>query len=320
METDSLKSGRIRNRNSRRSNLVFDESAGKNMLSWRVYRDKLCELAVSMFEWKNLPPEIDPIFMERVLFFNGKILFFKEQELNQYVVMSFSGAGQFDIYNNPLKRRAYASNGYQNYLDETNSVIIYNNVIRQPSIDLMIHYAHKLEEIDRTIDVNIRAQKTPIMILCDEKQRLSLQNLYMKYDGNSPVIYGDKGMNPNPIRAITTGAPYLGDKLYDLKSRTWNEALTFLGISNVNNVKRERLITDEVTRGEGGTIANRYSRLTARRNACKQINDMFGLNIWCDFREDYQTIESDATDTFAREPDTDGQDGSVEDIEGVSNE
>ena len=64
--------------------------------------------------------------------------------------------------------------------------------------------------------------------------------------------------------------------------------LTFLGISNLNVQKKERLITDETIRSQGGTIASRYSRLNARRQACEEINKMFGLDIWVDYREDYR--------------------------------
>ena len=80
----------------------------------------------------------------------------------------------------------------------------------------------------------------------------------------------------------------IADKLTELKSQVWNEALTYLGISNVNIQKKERLITDEVARTQGGTIASRYSRLESRRQAAEKINDMFGLDITVDFREDFQ--------------------------------
>ena len=53
------------------------------------------------------------------------------------------------------------------------------------------------------------------------------------------------------------------------------------------------MITDEVTRNQGGTIASRYSRLEARRQACEQINRMFGLDIECNYREDYRNIADD---------------------------
>ena len=283
----------VRNRNNFISNEEFNMSALDNKRSWVQYHDKLTELAVSMFEWKNLPDDIDPIFLERVLFFEGKILFFKEDGLNKFVVMRFNGNGNFDIYNVPVDRQAYSSpNGFTSNLTNENSVIIYNNMLRKPSTLDMIIYAKRLYEIDRTIDTNIRAQKTPILILCDEKQRLTLKNMYMQYDGNQPVIYGDKtSLNPNSLQVLQTGAPFLADNLMDVKNRIFNEALTYLGISNINTQKKERMITDEVTRNQGATIANRYSRLEARRKACEQINEMFGLNISCDFRADYRMVD-----------------------------
>ena len=51
------------------------------------------------------------------------------------------------------------------------------------------------------------------------------------------------------------------------------------------------MITDEVTRNQGGVVASRYSRLESRRDACKQINKMFNLEIWCDYRQDFQDIQ-----------------------------
>ena len=283
----------VRNRNNFISNEEFNMSALDNKRSWVQYHDKLTELAVSMFEWKNLPDDIDPIFLERVLFFEGKILFFKEDGLNKFVVMRFNGNGNFDIYNVPVDRQAYSSpNGFTSNLTNENSVIIYNNMIRKPStLDMQI-FSKRLYEIDRTIDTNIKAQKTPVLILCDEKQRLTLKNMYMQYDGNQPVIYGDKtSLNPNSLQVLQTGAPFLADDLMDVKNRIFNEALTYLGISNINTQKKERMITDEVTRNQGATIANRYSRLEARRKACEQINEMFGLNISCDFRADYRMVD-----------------------------
>ena len=113
----------------------------------------------------------------------------------------------------------------------------------------------------------------------------------MKWEGNEPVIFGDNKLNPESLKVLNTGAPYVADKLYTLKTQIWNEALTYFGISNVNFQKKERLISDEVIRNQGGTIASRYSRLNTRRQACDEINRMFGLNMSVDFRDDFR--ESD---------------------------
>lgn len=272
----------------RKRDREFWESAELNNAAYIQYYDRLTELSISMFEWRNLPDTVDPRFLELTLFSNGMAVFFKEED--DYLALQCAISGPLDVYRIPVRRRAYAVNGFNRELDNKNSVIIYNNMLHKNSMLDVRMFARDLYNLDRAISVNANAQKTPILIRCAENERLSLENVYMNYDGNKPVIFADKQLNPNALTVLKTDAPYVADKLYTLKTQKWNEALTYLGISNVNITKRERLIMDEVTRNQGGTIASRYSRLESRRQACKQINEMFGLDIQCDYREDYQEI------------------------------
>lgn len=280
----------------RRPKTFFEESLQDNNLTYMQYVYRLMELSISMFKWENLPPSIDERFLEMILFTDGHALFFKDDMLSseedeQYLSLQCTFNGNFDVYRIPIKRRAYAVNGYQRELDNKDSVIIFNNMLHTNSYLTVINFAKKLYNLDRIVDVNANAQKTPILIKGTEQQRLSLKNLYKEYDGNSPVIYADKSLDLNALQVLNTGAPYVGDKIYQLKTQIWNEALTYLGISNVSFQKKERMVQDEVTRSLGGTIASRYSRLDSRRKACEQINAMFGLNIECNFKEDYQFSE-----------------------------
>ena len=272
----------------RKRDREFWESAELNNAAYIQYYDRLTELSISMFEWRNLPDTVDPRFLELTLFSNGMAVFFKEED--DYLALQCAISEPLDVYRIPVRRRAYAVNGFNRELDNKNSVIIYNNMLHKNSMLDVRMFARDLYNLDRAISVNANAQKTPILIRCAENERLSLENVYMNYDGNKPVIFADKQLNPNALTVLKTDAPYVADKLYTLKTQKWNEALTYLGISNVNITKRERLITDEVTRNQGGTIASRYSRLESRRQACKQINEMFGLDIQCDYREDYQEV------------------------------
>lgn len=274
----------------RRTN--FDESAISNNVTFNYYFNRLLELSVSMFEWTGLPDTVDPRFLELTLFTDGQAVFFKDEVLD-YLALQCTVNGGFNVYRIPVKRRAYAVNGYHKNLTDEDSVIVWNNYIHTNSVEAVRMFAYRLYDLDRTISVNARAQKTPVLVQGTEQQRLTLLNLYKEYDGNSPVIFGDKNLDVNGLKSITTQAPYVADKLYQLKTEIWNEALTYLGISNINVQKKERLITDEVTRNMGGTIASRYSRLQARREACEQINKMFGLDVWCDYREDYQQIKTE---------------------------
>lgn len=277
---------------ARKTKRNFWESAWLNNRTYIHYYNRLTELAISMFEWKNLPDSIDPRFLELVLFSDGMAVFFKDEVLGYLALQTMIG-GNLDVYRIPKIRRAYATNGYNRSLDEKDSVIIFNNMLHTNCLTDVELFARRLYECDRTIDVNIKAQKTPIMIACDENQRLTMKNLYQQYDGNEPFIFGGKDMDIKKIQAIVTGAPYVADKVMQTKFQIWNEAMTYLGISNVNMHKKERLLNDEVTRNMGSTVASRYTRLEMRKQACKKINEMFGLNIDVDYREDIQLVDDE---------------------------
>lgn len=277
----------------RRKNNIFDESMVLNNLTYRQYLNRLTELAISMFEWKNLPDTVDERYLELHLFETGCMVYFQDDILGDLCLDSITN-GKLSVYGDPLLRRAYSGyNNYQKLVSYKDSVIIWNNLLHTNSILDVKMFARRLYNIDRIIDVNANAQKTPVLLQGSEKQRLTLLNLYKEYDGNSPFIFGDKNLDINSLKAFSTNAPYVCDKLYQLKTQIWNEALTYLGISNINIQKKERLITDEVTRNQGGTIASRYSRLESRRKAVKKINKMFGTNIEVNYREDFQQVGDD---------------------------
>ena len=281
----------------------FGNSLFQNNNQYGMYLERLTELAISMFEWKNLPDTCDERFLELTLFTNGYAVFFKDEDLSRtglsesdtgsYLALPVATNGRWNVYNVPTKRRAYASNGYNKNLDENNSVMIYNNLLHTNSINISMTYAKRLYNLDRIVDVNANAQKTPVLILANEQQRLTMLQVYQKWDGNEPVIFGDRDLDMKLVQALRTDAPYIADKIQALKTELWNEVLTYLGISNISFQKKERMISDEVLRNQGGTIASRYSRLNARRKAADQINKMFSLNIEVDFREDYREADDE---------------------------
>lgn len=285
----------------KRKRTNFEVSAVTNTLTYTQYLRRLMELSMSMFEWKNLPSTVDPRYIELRLFETGSVVFFKDDVLGE-LCLDCIQQGNFDVYGNPITRRAYSCyNNYQKVLNDKDSVIIWNNYLRTNSVTDIQLYAKRLWDLDRSVDVNAKAQKTPILIQCNEKQRLSMKNLYMQYDGNTPVIFADNNIDINGIKVVSTQAPYVADKLYQLKNQIWNEALTYLGISNLNINKQERLITDEVSSSQGSTISSRYSRLESRRQAVEKINEMFGLDIEVNYREDFQDVDLDrpnGTDTL----------------------
>lgn len=276
--------------NRKREKTLFGESATVNNLSYMQYLNRLTELSVSMFEWKNLPPTVDARYLELHLFETGSVVYFDDDVIGN-LCLDCLPSGRLDVYGNPVLRRAYSGyNNYQKLLKESNSVIIWNNYLHTNSILEVKMFAKRLYNLDRIIDVNANAQKTPVLIQGTEQQRLTLKNLYKEFDGNSPFIFGDKNLDLNSLKCLQTGAPYVCDKLYNLKQMYWNEALTYLGINNSGAQKRERMLAIESSQAQGGTISSRYSRLQSRREAVEKINAMFGTNIEVNYREDFMSI------------------------------
>lgn len=264
-------------------------SAQINNQTYIDYYQRLMEFAINMFEWRNLPPTVDERFLELTLYEKGYCLYFNDEVVGNLALTCTIG-GMLDVYRIPTERRAFAVNGYNKICTSQDSVLIFNNYLHTPTILTIELFARRLYEIERTIDVNVKAQKTPTLVLASEQQRLTMKNLYMQYDGNEPFIFGDKDMEFDGIKCLKTDAPYVADKLQVLKHQIWNEALTFCGIENSNQDKKERLVADEVGSNYGNIEAQRNVMLNARREAADKINRMFGTNIEVGFRSSLNTM------------------------------
>lgn len=270
-----------------RRKTLFDESLFMNDYTYRNYYFILLNLAMSRFKYKNLPFSADARTLELSLLENNSCCVFKDEVIDDIVTLPYVQKGNFDIYGNPVRIDVYSRyNDYRKSLEANEFVIVWNNLTRTNNLIDLQMFAKRLYNLDRIIDVNCNAQKTPVLIKANEKQRLTMKNLYKEYDGNSPFIFGDKNLDINDITAISTNAPFVSDRIFSLKTQIFNEALTYLGITNVSIQKKERMITDEVTRTQGGTFANRFAFLDCRVRAFDLANKKFGCDVQVEFNED----------------------------------
>lgn len=269
-------------------NRRFKDSAMLNSLIFNYYFQKLLDIAVAVFNYEGLPAGIDVGYLEYLLISRGAAVITYDQAADQFIVLQLAEIIEYNYAHKPYKYRGIAPiTGYQSEeLNSKNSVVFYNNLSMLPSYDDLFEFARRLYNLQSTIDINVNAQKTPVLVKATENQRLTMINLYQQYDGNQPFIFADKSLDLDGLSVLSTNAPFVADKLDELKNKAWNEALTYLGVSNVSINKKERLITDEVVRSQGGVIASRYSRLQARQTAIEQFNDIYGTTASVDFRED----------------------------------
>lgn len=281
--------GKINNKN-----MQFFDSLYLNDRTFQYYLYAFKRLALSIFEWVNLPKSMNAMFLEKCLYYEGQAGLLKDKNYG-FINTKVSDNGDLNIYHLPTKLNCYSFN-YQTYrttytgidgltqeqrkaYENYHAILVQNNWDREPTSLFMELFAYRLYEAERSCDTNIKAQKTPVMILVDEKQRLLMENLYSQYDGNRPFIFGDRKQleGTNPIQSINTGAPFVADKIMDYKKEIWNEALTFLGINNIMIDKKERLVSDEANSNNELINLNLQSFLAPRQYACKQFNEKFGF-------------------------------------------
>lgn len=251
------------------------DSVALNDAAYNYYTSQLEMIAISLFEWKGLPTTVDTLYLEKALFYKYKVTFFVDDVVGLSALPFISGGG-FSVYGYPSERNIYSSyNSYKTKRDKYDSVICYDNVLKTSTMDITAYYANRLWDADRTIDVNISNQKTPSLLVADKSTRQSVLNAYQQRQGNKPAIAVNKKFDPNSIRQFETMPPFVAKDIYDVRTSIWNDAMTALGVPNVNVNKKERLIKDEVQRGSGGSIVSRYPRLAPRQKAAKEISEMF---------------------------------------------
>lgn len=252
-----------------------------NNLTYIDYLNRLKLIATSLFTWKGLD-EVAGFgasrFLELVLYENGRACFVKDKEKG-YLALRVNPSDKLNVYMLPEKVLAWSLGYNKDYLFD-DVIYIMNNNLEIPTSQSLQLFAYRLYETERTIDTNLIAQKTPVLIEGDTKTILTLKNVYMQYSGNTPFIFGNKQFDiSNKLNVLKTDAPYLIDKLEDHKHEIWNEALTYLGIDNANTDKKERLITSEVESNDD--LINYYLNCfyKTRKDACDRINEKYNLNI-----------------------------------------
>lgn len=269
---------------------------GDTILYWYY---KLMNLAIVRYEWKNLPPQIEPMFIEQSLFYNSIGAFVVDDVTKIPAFFNVNLTGNIDIYDFPEERQAYASNGYWEMYGKDNSVIVRDNPTMFPLCWTTMLYAQRLNNLWRTIDLNVYCQRTPTVIACTQDTRLSYDILSKKYESYVPVIKVADTMDLDKFKALSLDAPYVADKLQDQIRYTLAQYLTDLGYNNNTQQKKERLVSAETEGNNGEIEASRNVGLISRRRCAEQCNKLFGWNLEVVFRSDLldefnETIQNQA--------------------------
>ena len=285
---------------NKKNNRKFYESLALNDESFRVWENFFRRIALARFDWDNIPSTMNARFLEITLYSTGKASLLKDIE-RSFINTKCTNSGNINIYGLPTNLKCF-SYGYnvnrilytgKNEINGNDpyeeAILVMNDIECLPSINMMDLYCYRLAQCDRTCDVNVNAQKTPVMVLADDKTLLSVQNLANEYEGNEPFIVVNKNqLDEKSLRSINTNAPIVTKQIDEHKKEIINEALTYLGINNINIEKKERALTDEINSNNEVINLNMQNFLIPRLQACKEFNELFDLKVEEISKEEYE--------------------------------
>lgn len=250
-----------------------------NMKTYMMYRNEMLTLAENVFEFENLPEFIDVSYLNKTLLYNGAIAFFKDEVMG-VIALPFSITGNLDIYGRPLEIMARAYNGrYFKKLKSDEFVIMYDNNGRYPIYMDICQMAERISLSKRTIDVNIVQQRTPRIWKTTQDKKRTLEDMLSDIDGMMENIATYDSVDIDDMNVILAPAPYVADKIDMHLDKEWAEFYRLIGVANVVEQKKERVIKDEMIASQGGIIASRFSRFEPRKRAIDVINEKWGLDI-----------------------------------------
>ena len=262
-----------------------------NMKTYLMYRQEMLTLAENVFEFKNLPKYIDVSYLNKTLLKNGSIAFFKDEVLG-LIALPYDVIGNFDIYGRPIEIMARAANGtYYKKLKKDEFVIMYDNNGRYPIFLDICQMAERIALSKRTIDVNIVQQRTPRIWKTSQDKKRTLQDMLSNIDGMEENIATYESIDIDDMNVVLAPAPFVADKIDLHLDKEWSEFYRLIGVANLIEQKKERLIKDEMSASQGGTIASRFSRFEPRKRAIEEINKKFETNIEVSYYDGEPTTE-----------------------------
>lgn len=247
----------------------------------RIFHE-FTNLALNRFKWENLPKGLESRHIEKALFEYGQCAFVDDPELG-ILCLGCSNTNGYNPYGDPT-HVVLTGVGYSKIFEIGEVERILNNDTLLPTKFHVEYYTNKIYEIDKAIYKNLKQQKRPFIVATTKDNQLTMKNIMKQIKEDEEEIFVDSRLENGGqvgINVLNTNAPYLIDKYQQHKNDLMCEFLTLMGLnnSNANNNKKERLLVDEVNVNNGEILMNLDVDFKNRQEACKRINERFGLNI-----------------------------------------
>lgn len=273
-----------------------------NFKTYNMYFRQMLTLAENVFEFKNLPEFIDVSYLNKQLLRKGSVAFFEEDGLG-LIALPYDVVGSLDVYGRPNRIEVHGDNSFHRILNRDEYVIMYDNNGRYPLYLDICQMAERIALCVRTEDVNILHQRTPRVWKTSKDKELSLKNAINEIDSMQENVIAYESLDIEDANVILAPAPYVTDKIDSHLKELWAEFFRLIGVANLQEQKRERVIVDEMVASQGGTIASRFSRFEPRKEAIEKINKKFNADIQVQYYDGEPTSEKKENEDVADDTD-----------------
>lgn len=290
----------------------------ENDIEFNNNMSALLSLVCSIFKWEGLPDTCDPRALEAALLFRGCACIVPYG--NGYTNMGAGPGGGFNIHGEYTTLWAYGWNGfskqYQNYIpgaeitpelqdgpggfqfgsEMETGILIRDNYWLHPYINDLLTGAKRLTDTMRRIDTTAYNLVWPGLFTVDDGQVNTVKALLQNHDDNVPIVIGRQSLDQLGVQKVDFGVqPETLKTLWDHYNYLYSNLMERFGINaDPTTGKRERVNTMEVSANNSRIDLIRDDRLHSREKACRDMRELWGLDVSVDFDE---TITERAMET-----------------------
>ena len=274
------------------------------------FRADLLNKSLTMFEWKNLPDTLPAVEIEKQLQTNGYTIIGKVQG-NVYAFQGgFSGQ---DPYNQPttaiVHNPSLKFNG--TFTINENCVIIKNDDMQQGLMHIYNKYGMLLIENQITMLMTDYNYRMPFTISSKDDSTTQSAREYLQkiIDGSLGVIGEAKLFDALKVTPTNNKGVNSFADLYGYQQFIEAQLNNTIGLATNNNMKRERLTTNEIEVNKNASFPLIDNMLRNRKQAVEKINQMFDLDIDVEFSSIWNSTNEDdnngtSGDSFINNNDT----------------
>ena len=287
----------------------------------KQFKSNQLNKSLTMFEWSNLPDTIPQVELEKMLQINGYAVIAEYQGKLYAFQAGFSGQ---DPYNQPTKAIVNnpALKNNTTYTIGEDCIVIKNDDMKQGLNGIYEYYGQRLIENQITMlmtDYNLRM---PFTISSSDDQTTQSAKMYLKkiIDGSLGVIGEQKLFKALSVTPTNSKQTATFADLYGYQQFIIAQLNNTIGLATNNNMKRERLTTNEIEVNKNASYPLVDNMLKNRQQAVDAINEMFNTDVSVEYSSIWRGINdnSDTSDKAVNTDELNGNSDSGNSVDGVN--